>query len=85
LPDAGIAFAKIVGMRQRFPMSVVELKRAVDTLSVEDRLELADYLRRTSKEKDPQCQAEIGRRLDACLQGKGQGTGQLVALPKVSK
>ncbi len=38
-------------------MSVAELKRAVDILSVEDRLELADYLRRTSKENDPQWQA----------------------------
>ena len=52
-------------------MSVAELKRAVDVLSVEDRLELAAYLRRTSKQNDPQWQAEIGHRLDACLQGKG--------------
>ena len=61
-------------------MSVAELKRAVDLLSIEDRLELAEYLRRTSKQDDPQWQAEIGRRLDACLQGKGRQTKELLAL-----
>jgi hypothetical protein len=76
----GIALAKIAGMRQGFPMSVAELKRAVDILSVEDRLELADYLRRTSKENDPQWQAEIGRRLDACLQHKGHTAEELLAM-----
>ena len=61
-------------------MSVAELKRAVDILSVEDRLELADYLRRISKENDPQWQVEIGRRLDACLQHKGHAAEELLAL-----
>ncbi len=61
-------------------MSVAELKRAVDVLSVEDRLELAAYLRRTSKQNDPQWQAEIGRRLDASLQGKGHKAEELLAL-----
>ena len=61
-------------------MSVAELKRAVDILSLEDRLELADYLRRISKENDPQWQMEIGRRLDACLQGKGHPAEELLAL-----
>ena len=61
-------------------MSVAELKSAVDVLSVEDRLELAEHLRRTSKENDPQWQAEIGRRLDACLQGKGHKADELLAL-----
>ena len=61
-------------------MSVAELKRAVDLLSLEDRLELAEYLRRTSKQDDPQWQAEIGRRLDACLHGKGHRTEELLTL-----
>jgi hypothetical protein len=61
-------------------MSLSELKRAVDTLTIEDRLELAEYLRRTSKQDDPQWQAEIGRRLDACLQGKGRQAQELLAL-----
>ncbi len=61
-------------------MSVAEMKRAVDILSVEDRLDLADYLRRTSRENDPQWQAEIGRRLDACLSGKGHKADELLAL-----
>ena len=61
-------------------MSVAELKRAVDFLSVEDRLELAAYLRRTSKQNDPQWQAEVGRRLDASLQGKGHKVEELQAL-----
>jgi RimJ/RimL family protein N-acetyltransferase len=61
-------------------MSVTEIKRAVDNLSVEERLELADYLRRSHKQDDPQWQAEIGRRLDACLQGKGHAADQVIAL-----
>ena len=61
-------------------MSVAELKRAVDILSVEDRLELADYLRRSSRENDPQWQAEIGRRLDACLSGAGHEANELLNL-----
>ena len=61
-------------------MSVAELKRAVDDLSVEERLELAEYLRRSSKQGDPHWQAEIGRRLDACLQGKGHDAEELLAL-----
>jgi hypothetical protein len=61
-------------------MSVAELKQAVDVLSVEDRLELAAYLRRTSRQNDPQWQAEIGRRLDASLQGKGHNVEELLAL-----
>lgn len=61
-------------------MSVAELKRAVDLLSVDERLELAEYLRRASKQDDPQWQAEIGRRLDACLQSKGHNAEELLAL-----
>ena len=61
-------------------MSLSELKRAVDTLTIEDRLELAEYLRRTSKHDDPQWQVEIGRRLEACLQGKGHHAQELLAL-----
>jgi len=61
-------------------MSLSELKRTVDALTIEDRLELAEYLRRTSKHDDPQWQAEIGRRLDACLQGKGHRAQELFTL-----
>ena len=61
-------------------MGLAELKRAVDTLTIDDRLDLAEYLRRTSKHDDPQWQAEIGRRLDACLQGKGHHAHELLAL-----
>ncbi len=61
-------------------MGLADLKRAVDTLTIDDRLELAEYLRRTSKHDDPQWQAEIGFRLDACLQGKGHQAQELLAL-----
>ena len=61
-------------------MSVAELKRAVDVLSVEERLELAGYLRRTSRQNDPQWQVEIARRLHSCLQGKGHKADELLAL-----
>ncbi len=61
-------------------MGIVELKRAVDELPVEERLELAEYIRQSSRADDPAWQAEIGRRLDACLQGKGHGEVELLAL-----
>jgi hypothetical protein len=61
-------------------MSVVELKQAVDVLSIEDRLELAEYLRRSAKRDDPNWQAEIGHRLDRSLEGKGHPSEELVAL-----
>jgi hypothetical protein len=51
-------------------MSVAELKRAVDGLSPDERLELADYLRRRAKQDDPQWEAELGKQLDRCLEGK---------------
>jgi hypothetical protein len=61
-------------------MSVGQLKREVDGLSVEDRLELAEYLRATAKRDDPQWQAEIARRLDRCLAGQGHPKNELLAL-----
>jgi DNA primase catalytic subunit len=61
-------------------MSVAELKRAVDTLSLEERLELADYLRGRSEQDDPEWEAELGRRLDRCLEGKGHTADELLAL-----
>ena len=61
-------------------MSVAELKRAVDTLSLEERLDLADYLRSRSKQDDPQWEAELARRLDRCLEGKGHTADELMAL-----
>jgi hypothetical protein len=61
-------------------MSVAELKRAVDGLSPDERLELADYLRRRAKQDDPQWEAELGKRLDRCLEGKGHSAEELFAL-----
>lgn len=61
-------------------MSVAEIKLAVDTLSLEERLELADYLRRRSKQDDPHWEAELARRLDRCLEGKGHTADELLAL-----
>lgn len=61
-------------------MSVAELKRAVDSLSVDECLELADYLRRRAKQDDPLWEAEVGKRLDRCLAGKGHPAEELLAL-----
>jgi hypothetical protein len=61
-------------------MSVGELKQVVDRLSVDDRLELAEYLRASTKRDDPGWQAEIGRRLDRCLAGQGHSAAELHAL-----
>jgi hypothetical protein len=61
-------------------MRILELKRAVDKLSVEERLELTQYIRQTIRADDPLWHAEIGRRLDTCLQGGGHGETELLAL-----
>jgi len=61
-------------------MSVAELKRAVDELSVDERLELTDYLRRRVKQEDPLWEAELAKRLDRCLAGKGHSAEELLAL-----
>ena len=61
-------------------MSVAELKRAVDELSLDECLELADYLRLRAKQDDPLWEAELGKRLDRCLAGKGHPTEELLAL-----
>ena len=61
-------------------MSVAELKCAVDGLSLDERLELADYLRRRAKQDDPLWEAELGKRLDWCLEGKGHPAEDLLAL-----
>ena len=58
-------------------MSVAELKQAVEVLSVEERLELADYLRSLSKQDDPAWPVEVGRRLDRCLAGQGHSREEL--------
>ncbi len=58
-------------------MSLAELKQAVEVLSVEERLELADYLRSLSKQDDPVWQVEVGRRLDRCLGGQGHSREEL--------
>jgi len=58
-------------------MSVTELKRAVDGLTPDQRLELAEYLRWRTRKDDPQWQAELGRRLDRSLAGQGHSAEEL--------
>lgn len=61
-------------------MSVSELKHALDKLSTDDRLAIAEHLRRRSSENDAAWEAELGRRLDRCLAGGGHGADELLAL-----
>jgi len=61
-------------------MGIVELKRAVDELTIEERLELAEYIRQSSRADDPSWQAEIGRRLDSCLKANGHSMEELLVL-----
>ena len=61
-------------------MSVAELKQAVEELSVDERLELAEYLRWRSRKDDPEWQEEVGRRLNSCLSGRGRTAEELQAL-----
>ena len=59
---------------------MIEIKRAVDGLTVDERLELAEYIRQSSRIDDPSWQAEIGGRLDFCLAGKGHSKDELQIL-----
>ena len=61
-------------------MSVAELKRAVDELTEDQRLELAEYLRWRSRRDDPAWQAELGRRLERTLAGHGHSSEDLLQL-----
>lgn len=61
-------------------MSVAEIKQAVEQLSVDERLELAAYLLWRNQKDDPEWQAEIGRRLDQCLSGRGHTEAEVLAL-----
>ena len=61
-------------------MSVAELKLAVDELTTDQRLELAEYLRWRSRKDDPEWQAELGRRRDRSLAGYGHSPAELQQL-----
>ena len=58
-------------------MSVAELKRAVDELTAEERLDLAAYLNWQTLQSDPEWQAELGRLLDRSLAGLGRSAVEL--------
>ena len=61
-------------------MSVADLKRAVDGLSADECMELAEYLRDRAKRADAAWEAELAKRLDQCLSGKGHSADELLAL-----
>ena len=61
-------------------MSVAELKQAVDGLTPDERLDLAEYLRWRTRKDDTQWQAELGRRLDKSLSGQGHPAEELQQL-----
>jgi len=61
-------------------VSVAEIKEALESLSREERLEVAEYLLWRAKKDDPEWQLEIGRRLDRSLSGHGHTAEELVVL-----
>jgi hypothetical protein len=61
-------------------MSVAELKHAIDELTANERLELADYLRWRSRKDDPEWQAELGRRVNRSLSGHSHTAEELQQL-----
>jgi hypothetical protein len=61
-------------------MSVAELKNAVENLTEDERLELAEYLRWRARKDDPEWQAELARRVDRCVAGRGHSAEELSAL-----
>jgi len=74
-------------MREKFllaarfpPMSVAELKSALDNLTEDERLELAEHLRWRARKDDPEWQAELAHRVDRCVAGRGHSAEELDAL-----
>lgn len=61
-------------------MSVAELKKAVDELDPEQRLELAEYIRWRTTKDDPDWQRELARRLNNSLAGSGHSRDELLQL-----
>ncbi len=61
-------------------MSVAELKKAVDELEPEQRLELAEYIRWRTTKDDPDWQREMARRLNRSLSGAGHSRDELLQL-----
>jgi hypothetical protein len=61
-------------------MSVAELKKAVDELNPEQRLELAEYIRWRTTKDDPDWQRELARRLNNSLAGSGHSREELLQL-----
>jgi len=61
-------------------MSVAELKQAVDELTPDERLDLAEYLRWRTRKADPHWQTELGRWLDRSLSGQGHPAEELQEL-----
>lgn len=62
------------------PMSVAEIKRAVDELSPDDCMEVAAHLIRRARKNDVKWQEELALRLDRCLAGKGHSADELLEM-----
>jgi len=61
-------------------MSVAEIKRAVQDLSPDERLDVSHFLRQLALQDDPEWAAELARRLDRSAQGKGHSEAELLAI-----
>jgi hypothetical protein len=61
-------------------VNVIELKQAVDQLTPDERLELAAYLRWRTQKDNPFWQAELGRRLNTLIAGRGRSRDKLQQL-----
>ena len=62
------------------PMSLAEIKHAVDELQPDERLELAEYVRWRTTQDDPEWQAEIRRRRERLSQSGGHTRDDLLRL-----
>ena len=52
------------------PVSVSEIKREIQSLSEEDRIYLAAWIKHLSRVDDPAYQKEVGRRIDTAREGR---------------
>jgi hypothetical protein len=53
-------------------VSVAEIKRAIDQLTDDERLELTAFIRWRTQRDDPEWQAELARRIDHCGAGESK-------------
>lgn len=75
-----IKLAKPVAQTDFAPVSLADLKKAVDELTPEERIDLAEYARWRARQDDPAWRAELASRLDQAAAGQGHAREELLQM-----